>query len=369
MRFIHIADVHLGACPDLGFPWSKSREKEIWESFSRIIEKIKSENTKSEKMKSEKIDLLLIAGDLFHGQPLMRELKELNYLFGQIPDTEVVIIAGNHDYLKKGCAYQKMVWAPNVTGLFDEAMHSCYLKSCNTYVYGLSYPSREVRENCYNQAFPGGSANFAREHDGAHHILLAHGGDEKHIPIHFSNLAATDFNYIALGHIHQPRILVPNKMAYAGSLEPLDRTQLGERGYIEGTIENGVTKIQFVPFSQRQYIEMVLPVEPDSTVGSIQDEIDDFIEENGREHMYCIHLQGLRDAQLRLEEDAFLGLGNVVEVTDETSPNYDFVQLRQEYAGTLVASYIDCFLEKEELSEVERKALYYGVGALLNAKE
>ena len=39
-------------------------------------------------MKKEKIELLLVAGDLFHGQPLMRECRELNFLLEQIPDLE-----------------------------------------------------------------------------------------------------------------------------------------------------------------------------------------------------------------------------------------------------------------------------------------
>ena len=37
MRFIHIADVHLGMQPDAGFPWSEERGEAIWESFRRII--------------------------------------------------------------------------------------------------------------------------------------------------------------------------------------------------------------------------------------------------------------------------------------------------------------------------------------------
>lgn len=37
MRFLHIADVHLGMQPDAGFPWSKERGEAIWESFRRII--------------------------------------------------------------------------------------------------------------------------------------------------------------------------------------------------------------------------------------------------------------------------------------------------------------------------------------------
>lgn len=37
MRFIHLADVHLGAVPDRGCPWSDKRENEIWETFHRIF--------------------------------------------------------------------------------------------------------------------------------------------------------------------------------------------------------------------------------------------------------------------------------------------------------------------------------------------
>lgn len=39
-------------------------------------------------------DCLFIAGDLFHRQPLLRDLKEVNYLFSTIPGVRVVIIAG-----------------------------------------------------------------------------------------------------------------------------------------------------------------------------------------------------------------------------------------------------------------------------------
>ena len=71
MRFIHLADVHLGAVPDRGCPWSSRREEEIWETFRRVIAGIR-ENP---------VDLLFIAGDLFHRQPLLRELKEEDYDF------------------------------------------------------------------------------------------------------------------------------------------------------------------------------------------------------------------------------------------------------------------------------------------------
>ena len=37
MRFIHLADVHLGAVPDRGCPWSKEREEERPGGFAIYI--------------------------------------------------------------------------------------------------------------------------------------------------------------------------------------------------------------------------------------------------------------------------------------------------------------------------------------------
>ena len=74
MRFIHIADVHLGAEPEAGTAYSKRRPDELWETFSEVVSLCEQEQT----------DLLLIAGDLFHRQPLLRELKEVDYLFSKL---------------------------------------------------------------------------------------------------------------------------------------------------------------------------------------------------------------------------------------------------------------------------------------------
>ena len=104
MRFFHIADVHLGAKPDQDFPWSRDRGREIWNSFRKVIEQAGREHA----------DLFFIAGDLFHRQPLMRELREVNALFSSIPDTRIVLIAGNHDYAGSDSPYKKFPWAPNV---------------------------------------------------------------------------------------------------------------------------------------------------------------------------------------------------------------------------------------------------------------
>ena len=74
LNFIHTADIHLGAAPDSTMTWATDRSTEIWDTFYKLLDETERSGA----------DLLLIAGDLFHRQPLKRELKELNYRFSQL---------------------------------------------------------------------------------------------------------------------------------------------------------------------------------------------------------------------------------------------------------------------------------------------
>lgn len=124
MKFIHTADIHWGMIPDSDKPWGKKREQAIRLTFQGIIE----------DARDSRADLLLISGDLFHRQPLARDLKEVNYLFSTIPGTRVVIIAGNHDRIRKSSALLSFTWAPNVTFLMGEELSSVYFEELNTEV-------------------------------------------------------------------------------------------------------------------------------------------------------------------------------------------------------------------------------------------
>ncbi len=79
-------------------------------------------------------------------------------------------------------------------------------------VYGMSYCAREIEKACLSDAFPMGRQ--------AHEILIAHGGDQKHIPLKKEELLRLGYDYIALGHIHKPQELCPG-IAFSGALEPI----------------------------------------------------------------------------------------------------------------------------------------------------
>lgn len=349
MRFFHLADIHLGAAPDSGFSWSGERKTEIWESLRSVIQ----------KADREEIDLLLIAGDLFHRQPLMRELKEVNYLFSTLKKTKVVFIIGNHDYLKVDSYYLDFSWSENVTCLKSKECECVVFEDLDTEIYGLSYHSREIKEAKYDNLEPEKRAGFS--------ILLAHGGDAKHIPIDRKKLLLSGFDYLALGHIHKPEIIEENRMAYAGALEPIDQNDTGVHGFIEGELKNGVLKTRFVPWAVREYVHMKLNTQECPTSLAFLEAVRMRIAGKGSRHIYRIELEGFRDPDIVYDVGACAELGNIVEVLDKSVPDYDFRKLARIHEGDIVGRYIASLYHKD-MSETEEKALYYGIHALMEMR-
>ena len=348
MKIIHTADIHLGASPDLGYPWSRKRKEDIWNTWKRLIERVRL----------EKADLLLVSGDLFHRQPLVRELKEVNYLFSTIPDTTVALMAGNHDYIKKGSYYPEFPWNKNVIGLWNRECVRVSIPKKNVCVYGCSYYSREVTDDLYQNVRPSGREAF--------HILLAHGGDEKHSPVNRERLAEAGFQYAALGHIHKPQVLLKNRIAFSGALEPIDRNDTGPHGFMKVICTQEGTTAEFVPFASCSYLDLDFDVKEETTQFELEEWVHKAIRVAGEDNIYRVRLRGLRDVKTEFSARRLEQTGNVSEVVDETRPAYDFTELSQIYEGGLIGEYVDCFAGSED--PVEQKALFYGIEALLDAK-
>lgn len=309
--------------------------------------------------RKEKTELLLIAGDLFHRQPLLRELKEVNYLFSSIKNTEVVLIAGNHDYIKTDSYYRTFQWNDNVHPLFSDCIEHVELPHIHTCVYGLSFHQREITEALYDRAEP--------QNNQPYEILLAHGGDERHIPVRKNRLMELGYDYVALGHIHKPAELLRNRIVYAGALEPVDINDTGKHGFIKGEIDASGTKIVFVPFAKREYIHLHVEADKQTTNGSLREKVRQLTEEMGSQNMYKVYVDGFRDPDMEFQMEELSDCGNVVEAEDLTRPAYDFRRLWENNQNNLLGHYIESLVEYPEDS-IEYQALYEGVQALLMTK-
>ena len=234
MKFIHIADVHWGARPEREQTFGRIREQEIKETFQRVID----------HANKQQVDLLLIAGDLFDQPPTQQELREVDYLLSRLNHTRTVLIAGNHDHLEPHDVFFQYKWNSEVYLLDGKQRDHISFEDLETTIYGFSYWKKQITKPLYDRMKPdeNESSDFS--------ILLAHGGDESHIPIQREALKWSGFDYIALGHIHKPEIIFEDLMAYAGSLEPLDHTETGYHGLIEGEISEEKKQITFVPLQK-----------------------------------------------------------------------------------------------------------------------
>ena len=349
MKFIHIADIHLGAKPDAGSANSTKRKDEIWTSLEHVVNICKKENA----------DLLLIAGDLFHRQPLLRELKELQSLFDGLEHTQVVMMAGNHDYMKKDSYYRTFPFGSHVHMMPPGRLACMEFPGIETAVYGTSYEQREMTEPLYD------SANSKKRQK--YEILLAHGGDDTHIPFQKARMEKLGYDYIACGHIHKPQILIPGKMAYAGALEPIDKNDTGAHGYILGTITDRGCQIQFVPCACREYVHIDIKVDRDTTGFLLKGRIKEEIENTGIRHIYKLTLKGYRAPDVLFDRDSMDVYGNIIEIRDETKPAYNFQKLKEANQDNLIGRFIESFAGCEEDS-VEYQALCEGVSALMETK-
>lgn len=346
MKFIHMADIHLGAKPDKGRPWEKEREKHNWQALVEVIT----------KAKEEQVELLLIAGDLFHRQPLPQELKELNHQFTRIPRTKVVIVAGDGDYLHEDFYYRTFTWAENVHFLKEETINSVDFPGMRVRVYGLSYWQKEITKNlCDNIQ--------AREDDWCN-ILLVHGGDDKHIPFKIQDFKDSGFDYVALGHVHKPMQHIPDRVVMAGALQPIECNDMGEHGYFSGEIKEHKCHVEFHPLYYCEYVPLNIKVTSGMTEDTLQELIMEKVRQAPAHQIFKVTLSGICGAAVPVDGTKLKMLERVAQVVNRCQSDHDYEKLKMQYGRQILGKYIQA-MEKMPQDEITKKALYYGVEALI----
>lgn len=356
MRIIHTGDLHLDG---LSEPYTLKKDpfrvssSQRWRTFQRLIS----------YANDIEADLLLVCGDLFHRPPTLNQLKEADALFAALECTQVVIIAGNHDYLSPDTPMSDFSWCEQVTLLSTDLNSQVYFPSLNAIIHGFSYTTFQIRDGVYD--------HITAPNDKLWHILMIHGGDADHLPLHFTALEQSGFDYVALGHIHKPQIFPGKQMAYCGSLEPLDQTETGNHGFMQIDTVRESVQLSFIPFSHTRFIPLSLRVTPEDTLYSLRQTLSERFMQGSSGDVYSVTFLGQRDPELALNIDAFADLSPLYEVLDNTSPWYDFPVLLRQHGSDLIGQYIRSFLSPgssaEDLDPVQRQALYAGLQALLSS--
>lgn len=354
MKFIHISDVHLGIRPDRGRKWSDKRSEEIFETFKEVL-------TVCDELQ---VDLLLIAGDLFNATPSEKELKRIDVELKKLYKTKTVIIAGSNDYMTEESDWSKFNFSSNTIVFPRGKATNAYIEDLNVCITGFSYAKPEYTERILEKMNPG--------REGAYNILLGHGGDKTHMPFSKEVLARKNFDYVALGYIHKVKHILKNKMAFSGSLEPVDYTETGKHGYIYGEVdEEGKTGITWVPCNKRSYVNAVVSLNSSMDNSAINEAVEKKIKELGKDNIYRIMLKGKIDSNVEINLSRIKNSYFVNQIINRTEEYYDLNKLRQENKNNIVGRFISELSDDEnvEKEEIRKKALRYGVDALVEIGE
>jgi len=230
LRLIHTADVHLGARhDDLGEQASAQRERQF-AAFKAAID----------LALAEKVDLFLVAGDLFDSnvQP-RRSVERVAAELKRLVDAKIrtVIIPGTHDVYDRASIYRAYD-LPTLAGngpdddfvtLLDPDRPSVHLPTCNVVVHGRVFATKRAPHSPLKDLDAAADPTAATWRIGMVHGAIAIPGktDLDEVVVTTDEIAATNLDYLALGHWHSAQAGKAGTVtyAYAGAPEPVALNQ------------------------------------------------------------------------------------------------------------------------------------------------
>ena len=118
------------------------------------------------------------------------------------------------------------------------------------------------------------------------------------------------------------------------------------------------------------YIPLRISVNTKTGSEELENMIRQEIARRGEKNIYRLKLTGSRDPEVTFDLDGLREKYRISEIVDETEPEYDFEALFAEHPQDMIGYYIGTIVNSgREMSEIERKAMFYGIDALLKSSE
>jgi DNA repair protein SbcD/Mre11 len=306
LRLLHTADVHLGARhDDLGEAAAAQRERQF-AAFKATID----------MAISEKVDILLIAGDLFDSntQPrrsVERVAGELRRLVAARIRT--VIIPGTHDCYDRASIYRAYDLAAlagseagdDLVTVLTPSAPSIHLSACEATVQATIFPTKRAPYS------PLRDVRIAEESAAGWNIGMVHGSisipdrtDRDEVVVTKEEIAATGLDYLALGHWHsaQQGRAGTTAYAYSGAPEPVAVNQdgAGKVLLVELDEAGGTKKVRITErtVGKTRFDKLDLDV---ATIGSQADLLTALSARADPDLVFDVRLTGVRPDELDIE--------------------------------------------------------------------
>ncbi len=322
MKFVHIADIHLDT------PFTLLSQKGDFGTIRRLDQR-NALKTMIEYIKQNQIPYLFIAGDLYeHNYIKKSTIEYINDLFKTIPQTNIYITPGNHDPYIKNSMYESFEWSQNVK-IFTSKIEKVEMPQVD--IYGVGF------DDFYCQDL--GIEDIQIQNKNKINILVTHGSlnasDKMQLqynPISKSKLQNIGFDYVALGHIHKLDYnQEPNQnIVYPGSTISMGFDELGQHGFIEGNLQKGEVKLQFIPVDTKQFEELELDITNQKDQEELIETLNHLsLKEN---NLYKIILTGIRNFEIEINDIyKLITNSNIIKIKNKTKLNYALEQMQNNY--------------------------------------
>lgn len=418
IKILHLSDIHLGS----GFCHGKinpatginTRLEDFVNTLSQCID----------RAIAEPVDLVLFGGDAFPDATPAPYIQEaFATQFRRLVDANIptVLLVGNHDQHSQGnggaslCIYRTLGVPGFIVG---DSIKTHHIQTPNGAVQVVTLPwlnrstlltrpqteglaLSEVNELMIQCLEPALEGEIRRLDPKNPTVMLAHlmadranlGAERflavgKGFTIPLSMLTRSEFDYVALGHVHRHQNLNPSNnppIIYPGSIERVDFSEEKEaKGYVFVQLDKGQVDWEFCPLSARTFCTIEVNVSEEEDPQSkllkviakkdIKDAVVRLIYKLGSEQLDLIDNSAIRQAlseahtytirpefisQLARPRLPELGVGSSINPIDALKAYLenkkelkDIAAEMMEAAESLLEGYGDKWLDLEESEEV-----------------
>ena len=240
-RFLHAADIHLDS-PLHGL----SRYEGLPEDDIRGATRAAFDNLVQRAIE-ETVDFVVIAGDLFDGE--WKDMSTGLYFaraMGRLDraNIPVFLLAGNHD--AASVITRNIPWPSNVRLFGSRRPETYLLGDLRVAVHGQSFSTPAVTDNLV-LAYPE-AADHHFNIGVLHTALAGRQGHAGYAPCSLEDLKTKDYDYWALGHVHQHEIVCEEPhVVFPGNTQGRTIRETGAKGAVIVTVEDGeVTSIDSI---------------------------------------------------------------------------------------------------------------------------
>ncbi len=285
VKFIHAADIHLDSSEPRGLiPYDGAPVEACRQATRLALENL------IRLACDEQADVVLIAGDVYDGD--WKDARTGLYFVNQIrrlreAGIRCYIIRGNHDAASE--ISLQLALPDNHDGspmlLSHDQCQTIDLEDLGLSIHGQGFATRAVKDNL--------AANYAPKRKGAFNIGMLHTclegaeGHERYAPCTVQELVAREYQYWALGHIHQRNLVSPSPdvpIHFSGNLQGRHIRETGEKGAYVVTVQGETCHVEFKALDVYRWHLCSLDVSDCSDEDDVIQRFEQYVTQLRRDH-------------------------------------------------------------------------------------